>query len=1105
MVRAPDQSSSKWRHLLWSSRLNLLSLGLRVATFLTATISVVYFTDAWAASHESAARAMLERVIGAAAASQIRLAIRQDAPAAESFTISGSNGNVLIEATTPSALTQGAGWYLKYVVHADFVLRGRLPSLPATLPGPPEPIHRSASVPHRYAFNDTNDGYTDPYLPWADWENELDLLALHGVNEVHVTVGSDYVYYVLLQHYGYSPAELRRWIPDPSHQPWWVLQNLSGSDPAISEQVLAERAALGRKIADRARELGITPVFPGYWGTVPTDFATRNAGADVVQQREFFGYARPGWLNPASPLFAQVAADYYALSADVLGVSSMYKMDPLHEGGVLGHIDLSAAAAAIEHALQTAHPGATWALLAWIDNPSPALIAGIADKSHLLLLASEADRYPTWDSARRWSDVPYALGSIYNFGGRTIIGANLATIVDRWFTDLAGSNAAQLRGVAMLPESWTSNPVAAELMSELPWHATRFVLDDWLRAYAQGRYGTLDAHASAAWSMLGATAYSTLPDGTGEGNDSLFNARPALDVTAVTCCAYGRMRYSRPDLERAWQELLLVAPSAKQSFNYRFDLTDLTRQVIVNRARALLPLIRRAYEVRNEAQFGILTRRWLALMDLADQVEGSHEAFMLGPRIDHARGSGATPDEQATRVRNAVRLVTNWGTREGSEAGLHDYANRDWNCLTRTYYRVRWETFFDDLRRQLAGLPATVTDWFALGEDFANADLSACASTPTSDIVEIADDVRVALASGPDASIVPQGLSSYADNEAVFAFDGTSYRIDSAGANAWRNANRYGVLYQRGALHDGTSATVRVTSMLSEGRREWARAGLMAATDVVAAQPRGFVNIAITPGHGCVFSWAADTTEGLARATSIDGFTPPGWVRLSRVGDTYVGSCSVDGVHWSIAGSASPSDLGITADIGMFASAVNGGGADRLVASFDDFGITSRTATGDRQIAIEYYHAGFGHYFVTPLSDEIAKLDAGLFEGWRRTGLGYAVFTTAAPDRVPVCRFFTIAFAPKSSHFYGPRGFGCEGALANADWLFEGEVFYTPLPGPTGSCPVGTTPIYRLYNNGQGGAPNHRFTTDIDVRTAMLVAGHVPEGSGIGIGMCSPQ
>ena len=155
--------------------------------------------------------------------------------------------------------------------------------------------------------------------------------------------------------------------------------------------------------------------------------------------------------------------------------------------------------------------------------------------------------------------------------------------------------------------------------------------------------------------------------------------------------------------------------------------------------------------------------------------------------------------------------------------------------------------------------------------------------------------------------------------------------------------------------------------------------------------------------------------------------------------------------------------------------------------------------------AVEYYNATFSHYFITANADEIAKLDAGIISGWQRTGLSFSVYTTAAPGTVAVCRFFSASFAPKSSHFYAPRGLGCEAVLGSPIWQFEGDVFYTALPDAAGVCPAGNVPVYRLYNNGQSGAQNHRFTISAAVQLDMIAEGYIPEGSGTEVGMCSPN
>lgn len=157
---------------------------------------------------------------------------------------------------------------------------------------------------------------------------------------------------------------------------------------------------------------------------------------------------------------------------------------------------------------------------------------------------------------------------------------------------------------------------------------------------------------------------------------------------------------------------------------------------------------------------------------------------------------------------------------------------------------------------------------------------------------------------------------------------------------------------------------------------------------------------------------------------------------------------------------------------------------------------------------VEYYHAGFDHYFVTADPGEIAMLDGGAFGGaWRRTGQFFMTYANATAGTAPVCRFFSTSFAPKSSHFYTASASECDAVRRNADWQFESVAFHVPLPDSAGHCPAGTIPVYRLYNNGQDAAPNHRFTTDLATEQEFVGSrGFVPEGAGaIGVSMCSPN
>jgi hypothetical protein len=153
---------------------------------------------------------------------------------------------------------------------------------------------------------------------------------------------------------------------------------------------------------------------------------------------------------------------------------------------------------------------------------------------------------------------------------------------------------------------------------------------------------------------------------------------------------------------------------------------------------------------------------------------------------------------------------------------------------------------------------------------------------------------------------------------------------------------------------------------------------------------------------------------------------------------------------------------------------------------------------------VEYQHTAFGHYFVTHIPVEIASLDNGTIPGWSRTGYAINAWPDASGATVPVCRFFSAGFAPKSSHFYTSFADECQTAKGKSEWTFEGEVFNIALPDGQGVCPSATVPVYRLYNDGQSGAPNHRFTTLRAVREQMIAQGWKPEGRGAGVTMCSP-
>ena len=96
-------------------------------------------------------------------------------------------------------------------------------------------------------------------------------------------------------------------------------------------------------------------------------------------------------------------------------------------------------------------------------------------------------------------------------------------------------------------------------------------------------------------------------------------------------------------------------------------------------------------------------------------------------------------------------------------------------------------------------------------------------------------------------------------------------------------------------------------------------------------------------------------------------------------------------------------------------------------------GLAASLAAAASSTAVEYYHGGYGHYFVTASPQEIAALDAGGFSRLEpHRGVVRRVRPRTPPASANVCRFWSgQTFAPKSSHFYTPFDWECAKVKGN--------------------------------------------------------------------------
>lgn len=154
---------------------------------------------------------------------------------------------------------------------------------------------------------------------------------------------------------------------------------------------------------------------------------------------------------------------------------------------------------------------------------------------------------------------------------------------------------------------------------------------------------------------------------------------------------------------------------------------------------------------------------------------------------------------------------------------------------------------------------------------------------------------------------------------------------------------------------------------------------------------------------------------------------------------------------------------------------------------------------------LEFYNSILDNYFITADPAEAAAIDGGSAgPGWSRTGNRFR-----SGGGIPVCRFYGSQSPGPNSHFYTADPDEC-GSLrqiqANTQatqkrWNFESLDFFSARPSQ-GSCPSGTVPVFRAYNNGfvRGVDSNHRITSSATALQEVLIRGWNNEG----VVMCAP-
>lgn len=647
---------------------------------------------------------MLERIDKGASK---KFKIELKASEKDYFELSQDGKKVVVKGNTWVNIATGINWYLKYYAGIHLSWNNMHQPLPAEMPHVLQAERHETDLRLRYDFNYCTFSYSMAFWDWKRWQEEIDWMALHGVNLPLAIVGEECVWRNVLLKLGYTKDEINKFIAGPAFLAWWEMNNLEGWGGPLPDSWYIQHERLQKQILKRMKEWGMQPVLPGYSGMLPSN-AKQKLGVNVAEGGKWNSYTRPTFLQPTDERFHEIAQLYYQELTALFGKANYYSMDPFHEGGNTNGVDLDASGKAIMKEMKSVNPKAVWVIQGWQNNPREELVGNLS-KGDLLILDLFSECRPKWghssifQNSKGYGIHEWLFCMLENFGGNVGLHGRMDQLLNNFYQTKTNPKAAQIKGIGFTMEGSENNPVMFELMSELPWRNEPFTKDEWVKEYCFARYGVRDEAIEKAWILLANSIYNCPRGNNQEGTtESIFCGRPSANKYQVSSWSSMSNYYAPDDICRAALLMVSVADKYKGNNNFEYDLVDIVRQAMADQGRVQYLEAMADYKAFRRKAFMISSQRFLDMLFAQDKLLGTRKEFRLGRWIEMARNLGNTPEEKDLYEWNARVQITTWGNRVcADQGGLRDYAHKEWQGLLKDFYYMRWFAYFKAINDEM--------------------------------------------------------------------------------------------------------------------------------------------------------------------------------------------------------------------------------------------------------------------------------------------------------------------------------------------------------------------------------------------------------------------
>ncbi|OXB03364.1 hypothetical protein B0A81_18715 [Flavobacterium plurextorum] len=544
---------------------------------------------------------------------------------------------------------------------------------------------------YHYYMNVVTHGYSTPYWDWKRWDNELDWIALHGLDMVLINSSYEAIMYRVFKKIGVKEEAIRDFFPGPAFQPWNRMGNISGWDGPPPASWYDKQIMLTHQVLNKMRHLQMTPIIQSFSGFVPEEIIQVYPEAEItpiVWVSNFPEKNRCNILLPSkknAELFIQIGSLFVKEWEEEFGKEIFFLADSFNEMQVPRKKEdseetfqqqLSDYGEVVYQSFNQGDEDAIWTMQGWTfgyqhEDWTPdrlnALVKKTPDEKVLFLdLANDYNLNwwhiePGWKYFKGFSNKKWIYSFIPNMGGKTPWNGVLQTYAEAPIEALHYKNKGNLIGFGFAPEGIENNELIYELLSDIGWRDEKINLNQWIKNYCINRYGSYSETMNSAYQNFLQSCYGTFTD------------HPRFDYQMKSTVN------KNSEFFNGVEQFLACYDQCKNSILYKNDAIELTAQYLSLVADAQ---VKEALLLKGKDQENRLNKVY-SILKRTDRLLLSHPNNKLDRWVGFAEAYGDNSIEKKYYAQDARRIITSWGP------GVGDYAAKMWGGLIYSYYLER--------------------------------------------------------------------------------------------------------------------------------------------------------------------------------------------------------------------------------------------------------------------------------------------------------------------------------------------------------------------------------------------------------------------------------